>query len=496
MNQAQPMPIPFARPNREVCLQVLSGLHQHARLQLTQQPWHLVGAAEDCDVVLRDAGIHAHHLLVSVDTTGPDPHPDRSPDPIPETDASPEPRWTLRALDAALWVNGAELPAGESTTVVGSLVCQLGSVRFGLGQPHSAAWRAMLAAEGNNQPTDASVGNLGSAGSRLDSQLHSPFDSQLDPQFDQQLHAAPTHRPHGLHGDPPTMAPQPDSGPAPAADTTAGLFNERHHPHALSSQRTTLRRVLWGGGIGLLMGMTSAFAWVMHSQVQQERESKGGVERIVAELELKELQIARGQNGHVRLVGTVATEALRSRLQTSLKQAGLEPTLDVVTGERLAAGVQDSFRQKGLPVQARYVGAGRVLVAGAAATPASEQVIRDILAKTPSLSHIELSPGTGLADATTAPRAGPPPGSPPAAVAAPGPGAQADANAAVGGKAGARGDPKRVVAVVGGDEPYLLTQDGARYLVGAVLPDGSLVQSVDGHTVNFVRNGRHVQVEF
>jgi type III secretion protein D len=53
-----------------------------------------------------------------------------------------------------------------------------------------------------------------------------------------------------------------------------------------------------------------------------------------------------------------------------------------------------------------------------------------------------------------------------------------------------------VVAVVGGDEPYLLTQDGARYLVGAVLPDGSLVQSVDGHTVNFVRNGRHVQVEF
>jgi type III secretion system YscD/HrpQ family protein len=489
MNQPAPTPIPFTNPDGDACLLVLNGLHQHARLKLAQQPWYLVGAAEDCDVVLRDAGIHPHHLLVSLDSGGGvsgGGQVNHSADhDSADHNSAPGPRWRLRALDAALRVDGHELPAGESISVVGTVVCQLGPVRFGLGQPTSAAWQTML---------DAQRTATGASTAGFEAHAHNASFERLGPQPEDlggaQQGPAPEH-------DVPAAA-WPDGSTGSTGSVGSTKLNQRHHPNGLSPQRTTLRRVLWGGGIGLLMGMTSAFAWVIHSQVQQERESRGGVERIVADLELKELQIARGQNGHVRLVGTVATEALRSRLQSSLKEAGLEPTLDVVTGERLAAGVQDSFRQQGLPVQARYVGAGRVLVAGAAASPASEQVIRDILAKTPSLSHIELSAGSVM-DAAATPHAGPPPGSPPAAVAAPGTGAQADANAAnasIGAKAGARGDPKRVVAVVGGDDPYLLTQDGARYLVGAVLPDGSLVESVDGHTVNFLRNGRQVKVEF
>ena len=41
-------------------------------------------------------------------------------------------------------------------------------------------------------------------------------------------------------------------------------------------------------------------------------------------------------------------------------------------------------------------------------------------------------------------------------------------------------DGKRIAQLVDGNDPYLVTRDGSRYYVGAVLPNGSHLQSVEG----------------
>jgi type III secretion system YscD/HrpQ family protein len=418
------------RPNEalDACLEVISGIHRGAKVRLGERPWYLVGAADDCDVVLRDAGVRAHHLLVSRESH--------------EAGA-----WTLRALDAALHVDDRELAAGNSMAVADAVCCRIAGVSLTFGQDGSPAWARAVAEAKAQAEAEAALHQAPPAEAEAE-----PVVAQ-DPSSDSSI--APSDAP--------------DASPAPIEAAA------RQQP------RRAWRRFAYAGGIGLVIAMTSAFGWVVHSQAPQGRDAKAGVERIVASLGLTEVKIEQGQNGHLSLQGTVANEASRSSLQRSLKEAGLEPTLDIVTGDRLALSVQDSFRQRGLPVDARYAGGGKVVVTGAAPSPQAEQVIRDVLAKTPSVVTIEL----GQAVAAAAPEkagAAPTPIQNVAAVAAP--------------AATAARDPKRVVAVVGGERPYLLTQDGARYLTGAMLPDGSLIEGVDGHAVTFLRNGNHVRVDF
>jgi type III secretion system YscD/HrpQ family protein len=407
----------------EAGLEVFSGVHRGAKIRLGDRPWHLVGAADDCDVVLRDAGVRAHHLLVSHEAGA----------------------WTLRALDAALHVDGRELAAGNSMAVADAVCCRIAGVSLTFGQDGSPAWARAVAEAKAQAEAEAALHEAPPAEAEPVAALDPSSDSSIAP------------------------SDAPDASPAPIEAAA------RQQP------RRAWRRFAYAGGIGLVIAMTSAFGWVVHTQAPQGRDAKAGVERVIASLGLTEVKIEQGQNGHLSLQGTVANEASRSSLQRSLKEAGLEPTLDIVTGDRLALSVQDSFRQRGLPVDARYAGGGKVVVTGAAPSPQAEQVIRDVLAKTPSVVTIEL----GQAVAAAAPeKAGtaPAPIQNVAAVAAP--------------AATAARDPKRVVAVVGGERPYLLTQDGARYLTGAMLPDGSLIESVDGHAVTFLRNGNHVQVDF
>jgi type III secretion system YscD/HrpQ family protein len=408
-------PAPNEQAANEWRLEVFSGLHRGAQVQLEQRPWYLIGAAEDCDVVLRDPGVHPHHFLVSQDGGS----------------------WVLRALDASLQVDGKELAAGASITVSGSVLCSLGSAHLGVGQPESQAWRSM-AAHAASLPVPAAT----APAEAVDS-LTSQFADDMD-----------------------------DAADGPAAMTLP------------TRSSATGRGTVLVGGFALLIAVTGAFGWVVHNQAQlQQRETKSSVAAIVKELGLSEIRTEADPHGHVSVQGTVATEALRSRMQKALKDAGLEPTIDVVTGERLAASVQDTFRQRGLQVDAQYAGNGKVVVAGTAASAQAEQVIRDVLAKTPSVVTIELSPPPAVStaaqdqhDATLVPRG------------------QTSVVASPGG-AGGR-DAKRVVAVIGGELPYLVTQDGSRYFTGAMLPDGSLIERVDGHLVTFLRNGNRVQVDF
>jgi type III secretion protein D len=58
-------------------------------------------------------------------------------------------------------------------------------------------------------------------------------------------------------------------------------------------------------------------------------------------------------------------------------------------------------------------------------------------------------------------------------------------------------DPgKRIASLVPGDPAYLVTADGARYFVGAMLPTGHRVKEIASQRVTLERDGSQTTLNF
>jgi hypothetical protein len=228
---------------------------------------------------------------------------------------------------------------------------------------------------------------------------------------------------------------------------------------------------------GAVVLATGAVAWGTIWQKVQAREAGSAIASAMSGLNLPELRVVEAANGHLRIEGTVRSESERAQLMQALQQRGVYPAVDVVSGEQLAGTVQNTFRQHGLHVKAQYAGGGRIDVHGAAASPATDVVVQELLAATNAIKKVAL----------LEPAAAPPS---PEAVTAPA------APAANNNNANAGSDPKRVVGVVGGANPFVVTADRRHYSVGSILPDGTQIDRIDGDTVDFSRNGKPMTVRF
>jgi hypothetical protein len=227
---------------------------------------------------------------------------------------------------------------------------------------------------------------------------------------------------------------------------------------------------------------TGAVAWGVVWPKVQARENSSAIAGILGNLGMPELRVVEASNGHLRIEGAVRSESDRAKLMQALQQRGIYPAVDIVSGEQLAGTVQNSFRQRGLVVKAQYVGGGRVEVQGAAPSPVTEQVVQEVLAATNAVTQVALLDAAASAAAE--------PQETVLAAATPAPATAPAANT----KSGA--DPQRIVGVVGGATPFVLTQDRKRYLVGSMLPDGTQIDQIDGHTVVFSRQGKPMPVQF
>lgn len=81
--------------NRPVTLRFISGLHAGAAHNIHDGEWLLLGAAEDCDLLLGDLGIAAYHCLIGVMQS----------------------RLCIRSLEAEVQWNDINIPAGNVRTV-------------------------------------------------------------------------------------------------------------------------------------------------------------------------------------------------------------------------------------------------------------------------------------------------------------------------------------------------------------------------------------------
>lgn len=106
-------------------LRIVAGLHAGASRELAEREMILIGSGDDCDIVLADQGVAAHHALISI----VDGHAH------------------LRALDAPLRLEGRMLHPGDPVEITRIERIGLGEAALALGHADDPAWLA-LAPEG------------------------------------------------------------------------------------------------------------------------------------------------------------------------------------------------------------------------------------------------------------------------------------------------------------------------------------------------------------
>lgn len=215
-------------------------------------------------------------------------------------------------------------------------------------------------------------------------------------------------------------------------------------------------------GAGLL-SMVALGTSAQHGEpTERERLS-----RLLTREEFKSLRAEVTKEGEIRVLGVLPSRASRAKLEQALAAETLGPTLDVRVEDDVATAVAEVFRMNGVvaEVTAANGAAGTVRVRTvepdvARLKRAEAAVRRDV----PGLASLQLE--------HVPLRLPPPPMNIP-------------------------DDPqKRVAAVVAGEVPYLVTADGSRYFIGAMLPSGHRVDAITDQQVLLTKDGMTSPLRF
>lgn len=263
----------------------------------------------------------------------------------------------------------------------------------------------------------------------------------------------------------------PARAPAAGAAHAAGELAPPAEAGPESSARAPLRRraEVWlaATGAGVLVACAGTL-WMAHvaaapPAVQAVAPAPLGV--ALADSEFAALQLTTRPDGRFELRGRLATLAERARLDLWLTAQRATPVLEVVVDEAVAREVAEIFRVHGVAVQVRAAGAGRIVAEAAEADAArlaraEDAARRDVR----GLDRFELRNSVQPLPAPVAPMAD---------------------------------DPnKRIASLVPGSPAYVVTADGARYFVGAMLPSGWRLTQVAAQSVTLERDGRLTMLQF
>lgn len=256
---------------------------------------------------------------------------------------------------------------------------------------------------------------------------------------------------------------------AARAPVAAPSATDRDAPQATVRRPLRRRPEFWlatmGAAVLVLCGAALGTARYSAAPNAAQRVAAPTPAQMLQESEFSMLQAITRADGRVELRGRLATLEQRSRLDQWLGERQLAAVIDVRVDEAVQRDVTEVFRINGVVVQAQLKGPGHVAVQAmepdaARLTRAEEVVRRDV---------------RGLEQLTVLNTAKPlPPPAPPVP-----------------------DDPgKRIASLVPGEPGYLVTADGARYFVGAMLPTGHRITQIAKASVTLERNGQQSTLNF
>jgi type III secretion protein D len=263
----------------------------------------------------------------------------------------------------------------------------------------------------------------------------------------------------------------PSGAPAAGLGEATGDLASPAQAGAEKTARAPLRRraEVWlaatGAGVLVACAGTLWMAHVAAAPPAVQAVAPAPLDVTLAGSEFAALQLTTRPDGRVELRGRLATMAERARLDLWLTAQRATPVLDVIVDEAVAREVAEVFRVHGVAVQVRAAGPGRIVAEAAEADAsrlarAEDAARRDVR----GLDHFELRNSVQPAPAPMVPVAD---------------------------------DPnKRITSLVPGNPAYVVTADGARYFVGAMLPSGWRLAQVAGQSVTLERDGRLTTLQF
>ena len=112
---------PSQPPKVQLALRVFSGLHAGAEMRLPPRGILMIGQADDCDLILNDAGIANHHCVLTV--VGD--------------------QVLLRAMDGEVETHDGRIAIGENVSLEHFALVRLGEVQFAVGPHWSERWQSL-----------------------------------------------------------------------------------------------------------------------------------------------------------------------------------------------------------------------------------------------------------------------------------------------------------------------------------------------------------------
>jgi type III secretion protein D len=276
-----------------------------------------------------------------------------------------------------------------------------------------------------------------------------------------QTRRVPLLTPALLGGTPVAVGPMASAG-------WAALFAEPTPAPAPKAPRVPLRwprRLAIAGGAVCAASLSMlALAVVIAPEPPTPAQQAQRAEALLRSAGLTAVAVS-AEDGRIVVDGYLATDAERTRAEQLLAQQGLQPVMRAWVNQTVVKAVHDVYRVNGVMAEVQGIGPGAVRVQTALADPTP----------LPGIESTVRRDVQGLSRLDTL-------NQPPAHVPSPVP-ALSDAG-------------KRVAAVVAGAEPYVVTADGTRYFVGALLPTGHRILAIDGSRVQLEREGQSSALVF
>jgi type III secretion protein D len=255
---------------------------------------------------------------------------------------------------------------------------------------------------------------------------------------------------------------------ADGADETTGATA----PEAVPAPRKLplhQRPEAWLGGVGAVVLLLCAVAFGMLHLGAQEKPAPvadaGSIAQQLKTSPFAALEATAHPDGRLELSGRLGTLAQRAELDRWLAQRQARASIDVQIDEALAREVTEVLRVNGVTAQVHATAPGQ-LVAEASERDAAR------LARAEEAVRRDVHGFASLALRNTAQPLPPP--APPVV-----------------------DDPgKRIASIVPGETAYVVTADGSRYFVGAMLPSGHRITGVAPQSLTLERDGRESTLNF
>jgi type III secretion protein D len=256
-----------------------------------------------------------------------------------------------------------------------------------------------------------------------------------------------------------------ESWPAAAPATQQDTANDEPPARVPLRRRAEVWLAALGVGVLLACGVAMSLTHVAAAPRPPADAQAPTLADALRTSEFSMLEPSRASDGRITLRGRLATQGQRQRLDAWIAVRGQNVGVDVLVDESVLRDVTEVFRVNGVAVKAQMVGPGRVVAEAA-------ERDHDRLARAEEVVRRDVR---GLDSLSVRNSAAPLP--PPLPPMPDNPG-------------------KRIASLVPGEMAYLVTADGARYFLGALLPSGHRITQIERASVTLERDGQQSTLNF